>query len=955
MTDIAIRAAQFVQKWSAVTLNEKAVAQTHFNELCALLGVKNPIEADPKGEFYRFEKPLTKSGGGAGFADVWHRDRFAVEYKTKGKYASLRDAYLQLVLYKGDLGNPPVLVTCDIENFEVYVEFTGYPTRYEKFKNEDLQSASTRELLRLAFTNPEQLRPVDRAETITEKAARQLAEIARLLERRGFAPVDIAPFFMKVLFALFAEDVHLLPAELMSRSIRDAIFNTEEFVPIARSLFQTMRNGGYFGIGNKVPRFNGWLFENDEVVPLNADELTFLAEAAKLDWASVEPAIFGTLFERSLDPKKRAQLGAHYTSRDDILLIVEPVLMAPLRREWADVQTGVNALREQWEKVEGNARRSLRSTAQGMLYDFAERLSRVKVLDPACGSGNFLYVALHQLKDLEKEVWTFAAGLSLEQPELAVSPAQFFGIEKNPFAAELAQVVLWIGYLQWQRKNGFLEGSPREPILQSLHTIQCKDAILGVDTEGRLAEPEWPEADVIIGNPPFLGGNRVRKGLGDDYVEPLWELYKGRVLPFADLVCYWFERAREQISTGKAARAGLLATQSIRGGANQQVLARIKETGNIFWAYADREWILDGAMVHVSMIGFDRGSEVARELDGRPVAKINADLTSEVDITGTKTLRENQGICFQGASAKSPLDISTDLALKMLQAPLNINGRPNSDVVRPVVGALELVRGRETNWTIDFGLMSQEDAELYKLPFEYVKEYVYPIRSKNRRAAYATRWWQYAEPRPGMRRALSKLQRYAATPAHSKYRIFAWVANEVLCNQATLVFARDEDYFFGILHSHPHALWARVKGTQLREAESGLRYTPSTTFETYPFPWAPGKEPSEDADARVREIADAARELVKLRDEWLAGGGGVPNLPLEKRTLTNLYNRRPDWLDLAHKRLDKAVFAAYGWPEDITDDEILERLLQLNLQRAAAQGEAPATIEEENETSEEEE
>ncbi|MEI8166802.1 MAG: type IIL restriction-modification enzyme MmeI, partial [Chloroflexales bacterium] len=354
---------QFIQHWERVTLNEKAVAQSHFNALCTLLGLKGPVEADPTGQFFRFEKPLTKSGGTAGFADVWYKGRFAVEYKTKGKYATLYEAYSQLELYKDDLANPPVLMACDIARYEVHIVFTGYSTRIHKFTNRDLENASIRELLRLAFTNPEALRPVEPAETVTKHIAGRFARIAELLEGRGFAPAEIAHFFMKVLFALFAEDIRLLPAELMSKSIRRAILNPEEFPDRARALFRAMREGGYFG-EDRVPRFNGWLFDDDEVLPLNADELALLEAAARHDWQEVEPGIFGTLFERGLDRAKRAQLGAHYTSREDILLIVEPVLMRPLRREWENVKDGVAALRNQWEPLTGNAQRRIKSIAE---------------------------------------------------------------------------------------------------------------------------------------------------------------------------------------------------------------------------------------------------------------------------------------------------------------------------------------------------------------------------------------------------------------------------------------------------------------------------------------------------------------------------------------------------------------------------------------------------------------
>ena len=944
MTDIATAAAAFVQKWEAVTINEKATAQEHFIDLCHLLGHPTPNQADPNGDFYRFEKPLTKSGGGAGFADVWFKDRFAWEYKSKGKYGDLRGAYTQLLLYKGDLGNPPVLVACDIANYYVSIEFTGYRTQVEQFTNADLQNAATRDLLRQVFTNPEQLRPVERAETITEKAAKQLAHIARLLEDRGFASVDTAPFFMKVLFALFAEDIRLLPAELMTQSIRQAIMNPGEFVPIAQTLFQTMKSGGYFGPGNKIPCFNGWLFENATALPLNADELQLLNEVAKLDWSSVEPAIFGTLFERSLDPRKRAQLGAHYTSRSDILLIVEPVLMLPYRREWEAVQVGVVALHTQWQTTSGASRQKLRSVAEAMIFDFMETLAKVRVLDPACGSGNFLYVALHQLKDLEQEVWRYAGGLGLTQPELGVTPLQLHGIEKNPFAAELAQVVVWIGHLQWLRLNGWLEGQPMEPILQTLHSIECKDAILAFDADGQPVEPEWPAVDVILGNPPFLGDKKMRRELGDEYVNTLRALYADRVPGQADLVCYWIERSRAFIEIGTVARAGLIGTQGIRGGASRKVLDRIKTSGDIFLAWSDKNWILDGANVHVSLVCFDNGNQMDRFLDGLPVSAIHANLTGVVATNTARTLSENTDYAFNGVAKHGPFELSADEAVEMLRA-LNLSRRANSDVLRLRYNGQDITRRPSGDWIIDFGtIASEDDARLYELPYAFVRRVVYPVRLENHRKSYRDRWWLLGEPRPRMRERLHGFRRYIGTPQVAKHRLFVWIDAHILPDTQVIVVARDDDYFFGVLHAKAHCTWSRVMGTQLRDAESGSRYTPSTTFETYPFPWPPGTEPTEDADPRVKAIADATRELVRLRDTWL-NEPGLSEADLKKRTLTNLYNQRPDWLSVAHRTLDAAVFAAYGWPDTLSDDEILARLLALNLERAAGQGVAAPVAE----------
>lgn len=952
MTDTAA-VRSFITKWEQNAQKESAAAKEHFSDLCRLLGVPTPNDPGSGPDSYCFEKSLTKTGGKAGFADVWKRDHFAWEYKGKGKYSSLDAAYSQLLLYKEDLGNPPILVVSDIANYEVHIAFTGYRTRIERFSNADLANASTRELLRQVFNRPEELRPVESQETLTEKAAEQLAKVARFLESRKIAPSEVAHFFMKVLFALFAEDIHLLPAELMSQSIKQAIFKPSEFAGRTRALFRAMKTGDYFGM-EKIPHFNGWLFNDDEVLALTVDELQFLAEAAKLDWSQVEPAIFGTLFERSLDPAKRAQLGLHYTSRSDILLIVEPVLMAPLRREWAEVQAGVEALRSQWEPLAGNARRKLMSVAEGMLLDFMERLAKVRVLDPACGSGNFLYVALNELKNLEKEVWSYAGGIGLPQPDLAVSPAQLFGIEKNQFAAELAQVVVWIGYLQWQRANGFFDYT--EPILQNLHNIQCRDAILTVDLNGQPAEPEWPEADVIVGNPPFLGGQKLLRELGDTYVENIRTLYSGRVQGGADLVTYWFERARALIETRQVRRAGLLATQAIRAGGSRRVLDRIKQTGDIFMGWSDRPWILDGAAVRVSMVGFDIGEEQQRFLDGRQVGVINSDLTEIVDLTSVKGLAENQNISFKGIDKTGPFELTEEVAQRMLSSDENPNHKSNRDVVKRWVNGNDITGRSRNMWIIDFGFgMPITTASQYVKPIEYVERNVKPTRAKNREQNSQARWWQFGRPRPAMRAAVAHLRRYIVTPRVAKHRLFSFLDVSIIPDSRLFVFAREDDYFLGVLHSRLHEVWSLATSSRHGDGDDGGRptYNNSTCFETFSFPWPPGKE--DQADPRVQAIAEAARELVHLRDEWL-NPPRLPEAELKQRTLTNLYNKRPDWLDQAHKRLDAAVFDAYGWPHDLSDDEILARLLALNLERAAGQGKVAvaAGVEEEAERTDEE-
>ena len=561
------------------------------------------------------------------------------------------------------------------------------------------------------------------------------------------------------------------------------------------------------------------------------------------------------------------------------------------------------------------------SPARARLEAFRERLASVRVLDPACGSGNFLYIALRSLLDFEREVIDFAAAQGWLGLTPRVQPDQMLGLEINHYAAELARTALWIGYIQWHQANGF--PYTQRPILTPLDTVRQTDAILDLSDPDHPAEPEWPAAEFIVGNPPFLGGGLLRQNFTDEYVEPLFRLYGDRIPNFSDLCCYWFEKARAMLASEQASRCGLLATQGIRGRANRSVLERIKETGDIFSAYSDRPWILEGAAVHVSIIGFDDGSETERIFDGELTERgINPNLTVGVDTTVAQRLLENEGIAFEGPSPKAPFDIPPEVAILMLAEPLNVNGRPNSDVIRPVLNARDITQRSRGMYTIDFGMMGMEEASQYEMPFEHIKVHVHPKRLEKSQVTYLNKWWQYARPRPYIREAITGLTRYIATPRVSKHRVFVWVSPDVMCNDSTDVFARDDDYFFGVLQSSMHLAWASAMGTQL---ETRPRYTPTTCFETFPFP-----RPTEEQREAIGTIA---AELNRLREGWL-NPEGVSAAELKRRTLTNLYNQRPTWLDNVHARLDAAVADAYGWPADLADGEILERLLALNLERA---------------------
>lgn len=902
---------EFVRKWRSAAHNERQGSQSHFIDLCQLLNVPTPTDADPTGTHYTFEKGVAKAGKGTDFADVWKRNTFAWEYKKK--HANLNKAYEQLLRYREALENPPLLVVSDMERIEVHTNFTSSIKQIVVFTLDDLLDPRRLDQVRRIWTDPDTFRAPQTTAQATEEAAKKFAELADILRKWGHAPHPAAHYLIRLLFCLFAEDVGLLPDKAFSKLIRATRGKPDAFAAQLRQLFGAMRSGGYFGY-DEIPHFNGGLFDDDLVLRLPVEGIEKLQEVSELNWSSIEPAIFGTLFERSLDPTKRAQLGAHYTSREDILLIVEPVLMAPLRREWERVRA------EAEQAVAGGKS----DKARQLLRAFADKIAQVRVLDPAAGSGNFLYVALKQLLDLEKEVITAAQTLTAQGFFPQVSPEQLHGMELNEYAHELAQTTVWIGYIQWMRDNGY--GRPTEPILKDVEMIRQMDAILTFDEAGNPVEPEWVVADVVIGNPPFLGGKRLRAELGDKYVDSLFNLYERRVPHEADLVTYWFERTRAYIEAGNVQRAGLLATNSIRGGANRDVLKRIKETGDIFMGWSDREWVLDGAAVRISMVGFDNGTESSKVLDGHHATVIHSDLTKRVfDLTTAVKLRENANLAFMGDTKGGAFDLTNDQAQKMLNTLRNPNGRPNSDVIVPWVNGLDITRRPRGMWIVDFGVtMSLEDASLYEQPFEWVKQHVYPLRKDNNRRAYADKWWLHAEPRQGMRTEIAKLNRFIATPHLSKHRIFVWLDSSILPDHQLCAITRSDDYFLGVLQSHIHELWAILMGTSLGPTP---RYTTTTTFETFPFPFPPGQEPPDDP--RVQAIAAAARSLVDKRDRWL-NPDGANAAELKQRTLTNLYNQRPQWLVNAHAALDEAVFAAYGWDASMGDDAVLAALLELN-------------------------
>lgn len=955
----------FIAKWRRVDLPERAASQEHFLDLCRLLGVETPAELDPTGDIFTFEKAVSVTGsasagsaGQRGYADAWYKDRFGWEYKRKGKYKTLAEAYRQLCQYRDDLGNPPLLIVSDIARTEIHTSFTGFKPDTYSITLDDLAEPGKLNLLRRAFTDPNSFKPNETPEEVTKKAAVAIGTIAQGLRDRGHDPHDAAHFLMKVMFCLFAEDVELLPKKLFETMLGKYRHDPARLKAQMDALFSAMRTGGDFGI-DEIAFFNGGLFDEAGALELAEPEIASLVTAAAKDWGNVEPSVFGTLFERSLDPAKRSQIGAHYTSREDIMLVIEPVILRPLRREWDETQQQIEAqLERRRAATTAPTKKKADEEIADLLDGFQQRLASVRVLDPACGSGNFLYVAIQSILDLELEVIVFAGRNDIGTSLLPkVRPTQLYGVEINPYAAELAQVVIWIGYLQWMRDNGF--NTPKNPVLEAIDTIENRDAILAwADEQGEPiptwregavchGQAEWPEADFIVGNPPFLGSKLFRKfGLHDAYIAEMYGQYS--IANTSDLICYWLDRARQQVNTSPAVRVGLLGTQAIRGQFNRDAMDRIVEETPFFFAWSDREWVLDGAAVQVSIVGFTGIEQDLIELDGVPVDRINANLTSGPDLTQAKPLASNKSLTFMGNTKGGSFDLEWPQARQLLAEP-NPHGASNLDVIRPWTNGMDLTRRTRSMWLIDFGTeRDQSIAARYEAPFAHVEANVQPEREGNRRASYAEHWWTHAEPRPAMREALGG-RRYVGTPNLTKYRFFVQLPPTTIPDHQLIVFARSDDYFFGVLHSSIHELWALRQGTQL---EDRPRYTPTTCFETFPLPWPPGSEPAEGEPDRDlhNAIADAARTLNEQRERWLnppewieeiaeqidaeddfadvarvsgeearrlirqsaIDAAAAKDKRLKKRTLTNLYNERPTWLRLAHKALDEAVLAAYA-------------------------------------------
>lgn len=955
---------EFIAKWKPNALTERAAAQEHFLDLCRLFDHPTPAEDDPTGERFTFEKGVVKTGGGDGFADVWKKNFFAWEYKKKKR--DLGAALEQLTRYAAALENPPLHVVCDTVRFRIETRWTSTVVAKREFELADLADPENLRWLRAVFHNPDELKPKETRASLTEAAAAKFQSISDALQQRNPDREAVAHFVNQLVFCFFANSVKLLPEGLLRKLLETSLKRPAKSKDYFDKLFTEMEKGGEFDL-TEIKHFNGGLFDGRRALPLEPTELGLLFALHSFRWDLIDPTIFGTLFERFLDPDKRAQIGAHYTSVDKIKLIVEPVILRPLRADWAKAKAEIEAIMRPVldEKASGGKLEkrfeTARAKAEALRDAFVDRLCALRILDPACGSGNFLYVALQEVKNLEWQALLECEALMLGRAIPRVGPRILHGIEINPLAAELARTVIWIGDIQWGIQNG-LTHRP-EPILEKLDSIECRDAL--IDWSGpEPKQADWQNADFIVGNPPFLGGKKLRGSLGDAYVHTLFSLYDGDVPREADLVCYWFHRARIEMQRDGTKAFGLVSTNSIRGGKNRAVLQPMAEAGLIFEAWADEPWVVDGAAVRVSLVCC--GEADGKRLDGADVLAINSDLSgAAADLTGGIVLRENQHKAFIGRQKDGPIDICDVIAKTLVTAPLNPNGRPNSDVVRPWRNGQDIVQSQKYMWLVDFMEFDEPTATFYQEPFELLKKVLKPVRTQNRDRQRRELWWRPGRSGEDIRSALELTARYIATPRLAKHRLFVWLHTVVIPDCQVVAIARDDDTTFGILHSRFHEAWSLKLGTSL---EDRPRYTPTTTFETYPFPEGLTPNiPAADyaADPHAIRIAAAAKRLDELRRNWLnppdlgswqpeivptAAPGEAPRnypdrfvakdaeaaLKLKERTLTNLYNQRPQWLADAHATLDRAVAAAYGWPEDIATDEALAKLLALNLERAAA-------------------
>ena len=1035
--------SEFIQRWKNSGGAERANFQLFATELTEVLGLEKPKPVTPDGsaDDYCFERPVrffdTRT---TGRIDLYRRSCFVMEGKqgtdgntdpnqlsllpdaprtghgqrgTRRWDDSMIRARAQADRYAREIaredGWPPFLLVVDVGHvIEVHADFSGQGQGYTQFPDgtryriglEDLHDEAVRDRLKTIWTDPLSLDPAKVSARVTRSVAAHLAELGKSFEGQGHASEDVAKFLMRCLFAMFAEDVRLIPEQSFRDLLEDLRGRPQDAKDMLEGLFREMDVGGMSHVLRKrIPRFNGGLFANATALPVTEVQLSLLIRAAQHDWREVEPAIFGTLLERALDVRQRHKLGAHYTPRAYVERLVNPTVIQPLRDEWISVQGAALTLASQGQQ----------HLALETVRAFHRRLCDLRVLDPACGSGNFLYVALELMKRLEGEVMALLRDLGDDQGALAlaghtVDPHQFLGIEVNPWAAAVAELVLWIGYLQWHfRTHG--SATPAEPVLKDFHNIENRDAVLDWDdrrprtdddgnpvtrwdgittiehpvTGERVPDPEarvqvwdylrprpaaWPDAEFIVGNPPFIGASRMRDALGDGYTEAIRKVYP-KVPDSADFVMFWWEKAAMAArahKNGKGCRRfGLITTNSLRQTFNRKVLdAHLNDPKTplgLVFAIPDHPWVDagDGAAVRIAMTVGEKGRITGRLLtvaaeektavgaEGRDVTltevqgTIQSDLRVGADVAGAKALRANGGIASPGMKLHGAGFIVTRGEARAL-------GRstiPGLEAhMREYRNGRDLTASPRDVMVIDlFGLTEAEVRTRFPAVYQWVLDKVKPERDQNNRDSYRRNWWIHGEPRKDLRPALAGLPRFIATVETTKHRLFQFLPAATLPDNMLIAVALEDAAWLSVLSSRFHVAWALTAGGRLGYGNDP-RYNKSRCFDPFPFP-----DPTEAQKAHLRSLGE------QLDAHRKAQQAAHPKL-----TLTAMYNvleklragERIEGKDREiydqgligilrdlHDQIDAAVADAYGWPADLTDDDILHRLVDLNRQRAA--------------------
>jgi hypothetical protein len=984
---VALRALR--DRWAGVPAAERANSQTYISELCAALGVPVP---QPAGSGYEYELPvklITRDGTETqGFVDCYKAGCFILEAKDVAGGASdvaLRRAYGQARQYAAHDPSgtaPPYLLVLDVaKSLLVYHRWGGTYQGFAAGHRIDLATLDQRqadiELLRDIWIAPAKRDPRQHAQSVTKEIAAKLAALAAALEGRGFEPERVARFLMRVVFSCFAEDVDLLPRDAFRQTVQRAGVEGDpvKFKRALETLWHAMDEGGMFGFESLL-RFNGHFFKGAEALPLEKADIVLVLEAAKADWKDVEPTIFGTLLTRALDPVERHRLGAEYTPRAFIERLVRPTVEEPVRERWTAVQAEVLQLRETGKPKD-------RAAAEQRMRSFLGWMQGLRVLDPACGSGNFLYVTMHVLKDIEYEVVRELEALTGHQ-ELRmqeIGPQNFLGIEVKPWAREIAELTLWIGFHQYWKQHHAVQ--PPEPVLADTGTLELRDAVLAWDEVRHVPEQDrpdptprithpvtgelvpdptatlpyiehvgarpaaWPEADFIVGNPPYLGKGRQREALGDGYVNALRAAYE-QVPDSADLVMYWWYRAGLAVAEGRTIRAGLITTSSITQSQNREVVAVVQDAGaSLIWAVADHPWAGDGdaADVRVSMTVLSSAARsctlatVSR--DGLTITheirtgRINADLTAHVDVAKASavSLLANRGLALRGM-----MPIGDGFLLNRTEADELIAADPrNGEVVRPYRNGRDIATRSRDLFIIDFANCSDEEAQAYPILYDIVRNRVKPQRDAHRDPSRARYWWRFGRTNTELRSALQGLPWYLVTLEVAKHRYFVKIDAKVVPDNKLVCVAVNSSFAFGVLSSTIHAVWALAAGGRLGVGNDPV-YVNTACFGAFPFPVM-----NEESG---KTISRAVENLDALRSAALERGGKITMTAiynviekLENGVLLTSNDREVhrlaacDSIREAQRRLDHAVAEAYGWSWPEHPALILERLVALHDRR----------------------